>query len=793
MRTNRPALTARIARAAARRPGRSLLLWLLLIVAAVAALVAFLGSGLTSNGDFTGKPPESIQGARLLEQRLTGKQDLSEIILVRSATQTAGTPAFTAYVNDLAAKINALGPDVVKAVATPYLTKDPSFISKDKHGALVVVTMAGDIDQAMKQLDKLQGVVKAAPRDGFTTMETGEISLNKEINALATSDLQRAEIFGMPAALLVLIVVFGAVLTAFVPVLLSLVAMVLALAMTAIVGQFHSINVFAINMLSMMALAVCVDYCLFIISRYREERAAGREKLDAIEAAGGTASRAVFFSGMTVIVALVGLLIAPAEVCISLAAGAMFAVAGTLLTALVMLPALLGLLGDRVNALRLPGIGRRREKVHAAGRELFWERAAHGIMRRPAIALALSAGVLLLAAAPLLMMKTGNTNIGAANLPSRLASVQAYRALEHDFTLTQADPVQIVVDGPAQAPAVKQAVTRLAGALKTDGRFVAAQITVNKANNLTLVTTAVAGDPATQKAQDMVLDLRTNIVAPIFKNVPAKAYVSGSSAFVVDYRGFFDKWLPIGIVVVLGLSFLLLLVAFRSVVIPLTAIVVNLLSVGAAYGLLVLVFQKGIGASLLGLTKVDAIEAWVPLVMFCMLFGLSMDYQVFLLSRIKERYDRFGQTRDAVAHGIGRTAGIITGAALIMVAVFAGVAGGELVMFQQMGFGLAIAVLLDATIVRTVLVPSAMALLGEANWYLPRWLQWLPNVGVEGRLGDPRPAGQAEPSGDADGETAGRTGGTELPKGRDGRERPLGRPGVPQLGPQPNWYPRVNR
>ncbi len=236
-------------------------------------------------------------------------------------------------------------------------------------------------------------------------------------------------------------------------------------------------------------------------------------------------------------------------------------------------------------------------------------------------------------------------------------------------------------------------------------------------------------------------DLRTTLVPAAFAGTGARVYVTGNTAFVVDYLAFFHRWLPIALTVVLSLSFVLLLVAFRSVVIPAKAIAMNLLSVGASYGLMVLVFQKGVGAHLLGLTKVDTIEAWVPLFLFSLLFGLSMDYQVFLLSRIKERFDHTGDTREAVAYGVGRTASIITGAAAIMVCVFAGMAGGQLVMFQQMGFGLAVAVLIDATVVRTIIVPAAMEVLGDWNWYLPRWLEWLPNVSVEGHAGGPAPAG----------------------------------------------------
>ena len=288
--------------------------------------------------------------------------------------------------------------------------------------------------------------------------------------------------------------------------------------------------------------------------------------------------------------------------------------------------------------------------------------------------------------------------------------------------------------------------------MEDDGSFGPAQVTPNKTGDLTLITTALAGDPAGEATQNVVKRLREDIVPQATGSLESKVYVTGNTAGVVDYLGFFDTWMPVALAVVLSLSFILLLVAFRSVVIPAQAIAMNLLSVGAAYGLMVLVFQKGVGAGLLGLTQVDTIEAWVPLFLFSLLFGLSMDYQVFLLSRIKERYDETGDTREAVAHGLGRTAGIITGAAAIMVCVFGGMATGELVMFQQMGFGLAVAVLIDATVVRTVIVPAAMELLGDRNWYLPSWLRVDPERQRRGprlqgagseRAGSPPPASRA--------------------------------------------------
>jgi RND superfamily putative drug exporter len=495
-------------------------------------------------------------------------------------------------------------------------------------------------------------------------------------------------------------------------------------------------NTFVLNILTMMGLAVGIDYTLFVISRYREERARGLAKIDAIGATGATANRAIFFSGMTVVLAMTGMVIIPLDIMISMGVGVMLVVVTTLLTALIALPALLSLLGDRVDALRLPIIGRRATR-RLNGRDGVWERLSHSIMRRPVIWLSIAVVALLALAGPVVMMKSGNNTASAGTLPSTEYAKQGWDTLDRDFSLGQANPVMIVVDGKADSTEVQEAVAGLQAAMEADGSFGPAQVTPNEAGDLTLITTTLAGDPAGEATQAVVKRLRDDIVPPAAGALESKVYVTGNTAGVVDYLGFFDTWMPVALAVVLSLSFVLLLVAFRSVVIPAQAIAMNLLSVGAAYGLMVLVFQKGVGAGLLGLTQVETIEAWVPLFLFSLLFGLSMDYQVFLLSRIKERYDQTGDTREAVAHGLGRTAGIITGAAAIMVCVFGGMATGELVMFQQMGFGLAVAVLIDATVVRTIIVPAAMELLGEWNWYLPRWLRWIPDVSVEGHAYDP--------------------------------------------------------
>ncbi len=734
-RKDRPGFTERLARGCAAHPRRTIAVWLAVLVAAVLSVSSLLGSGLTSKMEQHGEQPDSAIGLKLMEDRLTGQKRMTDFVIVSSATGTVDDPAYKAYVTGLTDRIQALGPSVVEVASDYYMTGDPTMVSRDKTRTLVAVVLAGDTDHALENVARLHELVDASGAtsraEGFTLAQTGEASLNQMGNELAKSDMARAEIFGVPVALVVLLVVFGAVLAAVMPLVISVISIVMALALTGLIGQIYPMNIFMLNILTTMGLAVGIDYTLFFISRYREERERGLEKVDAIAATGATASRAIFFSGMTVVLAMVGMAIVPVDITISMGVGVMLVVFTTLLATLTLLPAATSVLGDRVNALRVPLVGRLTSR--RSDGDGVWERLSHSIMRRPVVWLTTAVALPLLAASPVVLMHTGGTAMTATGYPDDQYAKQGWDILDRAFSLGKANPVQIVVDGPAGSAAVTGGVARLQDALKTDGRFGPAQVAVNEAGDLTLVSVALAGDPAGDETQAVIEHLRAGVVTAAFGDAAAHVYVAGTTAGVVDYLDFFDFWLPIALAVVLGLSFILLLVAFRSIVIPAKAILMNLLSVGAAYGLMVLVFQKGVGADLLGFTKVDTIEAWVPLFLFSLLFGLSMDYQVFLLSRIKERYDRTGDTREAVAHGVGRTAGIITGAAAIMVCVFAGNATGELVMFQQMGFGLAVAILIDATIVRTIVVPAGMELLGDWNWYLPRWLEWLPNVSVEGR------------------------------------------------------------
>jgi RND superfamily putative drug exporter len=515
---------------------------------------------------------------------------------------------------------------------------------------------------------------------------------------------------------------------------MAAVSIVVALGLVALLAQPFELSVFVINMLTGMGLALGIDYALFVISRYREERARGHEQLDAIAMSGLTASRAVVFSGTAFVVAMFGMLIVPSSIMRSLAAGAILVGIVSVVAATTLLPALLGLLGDRVDALRIPIVGRRSlEAANPEGR--FWGAIVRRVLRRPVLSLAVSAAVLVALAAPILGMNIGTSGVTA--LPDRFVSKRGFLALEHDFPGTTTDPAEIVVAGDASLAEAHRALEGLQTTLAADPRFGKGEIRRSADGDVAVLSVPVRGDPSSEAAVAAVRDLRSELVPRTFADSGAEVYVGGTTSENIDYFDSVIDPAPAVIAFVLGLTFILLTVVFRSVVVAGTAVILNLLSVGAAYGLLVTVFQHGIGADLFGFQRTDTIEAWVPLFLFSVLFGLSMDYQVFLLSRIKERYDASRDTTDAVMFGVGSTARIITGAALIIVAVFAGFARGDLIMFQQMGFGVAVALLIDATVIRSVLLPSAMRLLGDWNWYLPRGLAWLPRLQVEGETEEP--------------------------------------------------------
>jgi uncharacterized membrane protein YdfJ with MMPL/SSD domain len=602
-------------------------------------------------------------------------------------------------------------------------------VSADRRATLVRVNIPDD-DDAGAVIDAVR---RADADPGFAATITGESTRKHDFNLLSERDLRDGELkFGIPAALIILLLVFGTVVAGLVPLLMAIVAITTALGLVALLTQIVELSIFTTNMLTGMGLALGIDYALFVISRYREERGRGREPDDAIVATGATASRAVLFSGTAFVIAMFGLLLVPSTIFRSLAAGAILVGLTSLLVALTLLPALLGLLHDRVDAIRLPIVGRRStERRNPEGR--MWGAIIDRVLRRPALSLGISTVALLALAVPALGLNIGTS--GVSTLPDDLASKQGYIALQRDFAAQTAEPVHVLVRN--QSGKVSQDLQQLRDQLGTDSRFGPGEIRVGR-NGVADLVVPVRGDPAGDNAIAAVRDLRGQLAPATFEGTDADPLVGGSTSETVDYLDNVTNPAPAVFAFVLGLSFVLLTIAFRSIAVALTAIVLNLLSVGAAYGLLVLVFQHGVAASALGFQTVDAIEAWVPLFLFAVLFGLSMDYQVFLLSRIRERFDQGADTAAAVRWGVASTARIITGAALIIVAVFAGFARGDLVMFQQMGFGIAVALLLDATVIRSVVLPSAMVLLGDRTWYLPRWLAWIPHLEVEGDL-DTRP------------------------------------------------------
>jgi putative drug exporter of the RND superfamily len=374
----------------------------------------------------------------------------------------------------------------------------------------------------------------------------------------------------------------------------------------------------------------------------------------------------------------------------------------------------------------------------------FWGRIVGFVMRRPVACLVAAVALMLAAAVPVFSLETGSS--GVSTLPDRFASKHGFQLLNQEFPGQSTDPVQIVVDGNASSPAVLGGIDRLEAALAERPLFGEPTVETNERGNTTLITVPIGGDAVSERAIEAVRDLRTEVVPESFAGAEAEVLIGGDTAMELEYHDAMDTWLLRVFAFVLGLSFILLTIAFRSIIVPATAIVMNLLSVGATYGLLVLVFQKGVGNELLGFQQVDHIEAWVPLFLFSVLFGLSMDYQVFLLSRIREKFSQTNDNRLAVSFGVTSTARLITGAALIIIAVFWGFAMGDLIMFQQMGFGVAVALLLDATLIRTVVVPATMALLARSNWYLPSWLEWLPDVHVEGAEPRRRETGRRAPA-----------------------------------------------
>ena len=708
-------MTERLARASSAHPWRILAAWVAAVVVSAGLVGALLGDVLTGEARLT-NDPESYRASDLVDERLPPDlNDFTEVVVVRSSERTVGDARFREVVESVAAELEG-----IPGVSVPRGERPP--VSADRKATLIPIRMWPDPEGTVPAVvDR----VETTRHPGFEVEITGEWAADRDFSTLSQDDLREGELFfGAPAALVILLLVFGAVVAGLVPLLIAMASIVIALALTALVGQEWDLSIFVVNMLTGMGLALGIDYTLFVLSRFREERAGGLGKTGAIAVAGATASRAVVFSGVAFVLAMTGLLLVPSTIFRSLALGAILVGIVSVIAALTLLPAVLSLLGDRVNALRIPIIGR------SVGAEShFWGAIVQRVMRRPVVSLVAGTALLLAAALPVVNLESGEA--GLRTLPDRFPSKQGFVAFERSFGVGTLDTIDVVVDGDVTSPSARDALDRLVIALRREPALRQVSVETLPEQRFAVAEAVLRGDSRDEAAIEAVERLRADVVPAAFADVDAEVLVAGETAEAVDYFAVTERWLPIVVAFVLTLSFALLTIAFRSLVVAAKAIVLNLLSVGAAYGLLVLVFVEGVGNELFGFQQVDSVEAWVPLFLFSVLFGLSMDYHVFLISRIREHYVKTGDNDGAVAWGVSSTARLITGAALVIVFVFAGFARGELVMFQQMGFGVAVSLLIDATLVRSVLVPASMKLLGRWNWYLPTWLGWLPDPHVE--------------------------------------------------------------
>src|SRR5215213_9581217 len=639
----------------------------------------------------TAGPGESGRADRILDAGF--KQPAGESILVQSGSLRTTDPAFRVAVNDVVARISTVA--AVEHVRSPLAPANAGQIAKDGHAALVEFEIRGDSDQAAEKIDPVVKRVADAQRahPELFIGEFGDASSVAAVEEAFGKDLAKAGLLSIPITLIILLVVFGALVAAGIPLLLALTAVFATLGAIALPSHVLPLGQEVPAIVLLIGLAVGVDYAMFYLKREREERAAGRSPRAALEAAAATSGRSVLISGLTVMVAMAGMF---------LTSDASFASYG---------------LATIVVRLRRDG-----------GEGRIWGAIVDRVLRRPVLSAALAGGLLLTLAAPAIQLQMATP--GPDTLPQSLPGVQAYNQMQKAFP-GKAIAANVVVKAPnVNAPAVRRSIERLEQrALATGRAHEPITVAVNADATVASISVPIDGKGADAASNASVATLRNSVLPQTVGSVPGvESGVTGWTAQWKDSQDQIESKLPLVFAFVLLFAFALMLVAFRSIVVAAKAIVLNLLSVAAAYGVLVLVFQHGVGQGVLGFGSTGGIAPEVPLLLFVILFGLSMDYHVFIISRIRETFDRGASMDEAISHGIKSSAGVVTGAAIVMVAVFSIFATLSMVFFQQFGVGLATAVLLDATIVRAVLLPATMKLLGERNWYLPRWLEWMPRL-----------------------------------------------------------------
>jgi len=708
--------------------------WLAFVIAAF-ALGAVVGTKNLDMDDAT--TGQSHKANQILKEGFPQADPQTEIVLIQSSKLSVNAAAFRSTVNDTIRSV--AGNPAIKNLKSPFDPANGDQISKDRQTVMVTWEMKGDYDAAKPKIDAIESAVGkvADQHPGFYVGEAGSVSSGKALDKMFVDQLKLAGERSIPITIIVLLLVFGALVAVGVPLLLALSGVAATIGLVALPSHLVPMDQNVNAVILLIGLAVGVDYALFYLKREREERAAGRAQRAALEAAAATSGRSVLISGFTVMIAMAGMMFSGDKSYLGFGIATMMVVGIAMLGSLTVLPALLSKLGDRVEKGKIPYLHRLRRD---SGENRFWKRILTPALRRPAIAASLAAAVLVAMALPTLHLHTAQSGLDA--LPNSAPTVGTIKKIQNTFSNGEVAQTEVAIKANLDDPATQQALASLKAKVVSGGLNAGSiDVAVNPAHTIARVDIPLVGKGTDAQSNAALRKLRNEILpATIGKVSNAEYAVTGATAISADQNSLLKQKAPIVFGFVLVFAFILLLITFRSIVIALKAIVLNLLSVGAAYGVLVAVFQWGWGEGLLGFESNGGIASWLPIFMFVILFGLSMDYHVFILSRVREAYDRGMTTEDAVEHGITTTAGVVSSAALVMVGAFAVFALMPILDMKEMGIGLAAAVLIDATIVRAVLLPATMKLLGDWNWYLPRWLDWLPNVEHEPKAPEAVPA-----------------------------------------------------
>jgi putative drug exporter of the RND superfamily len=633
-------------------------------------------------------------------------------------------PAMRRAVRQVTSALRRL-PHTARNIASPLDPGHAALVSADGRSALVTFQLPGNGQNEDQQVGPALRAVAAvqARHPDLRIQEAGDASTDRAANALVGHDFRKAEVTSVPVTLILLVVVFGALIAAGIPLLLAATAVITAISLLAVPGQWLPVGSSTSEVVLIIGMAVGIDYSLFYLRREREERARGASTAEALRKAAGTSGRAIVVSGLTVMIALAGLFLTGYSVFTGIAFGTIAVVGVAVVGSLTVLPALLSWLGRWADRGRIPFLGRRRT---AARPSRLWATLVRRVVRHPVAWGSVALLAMLALAAPAVGLRLGNPPDGG--FPAKVPVVATLDRIDRAFPGSPA-PAQVVVTGQDLGRSqVMHAISALRGRTSAHGPIHGPiSVAPVAGGRALLVSVPLAGNGTNTASNRALLTLRDRILPETLGSVPGVSYaVTGNTAQSYDDIAALRTRTPLVLGVVAVLAFVLLLVAFRSVAIPLVSISLNLLSVGAAYGLITLIFQDGHLAGPLGFTRYGGIVPWIPLFIFVFLFGLSMDYHVFILSRIRELRSRGASTPDAVVGGVASSAGVVTSAAVIMVAVFSIFATLSLIQLKTLGVGLAAAVLIDATVVRGVLLPACLSLLGERSWYLPRWLGWLP-------------------------------------------------------------------